>query len=125
MVRFPTFHRLEREKACSHLTMLHFPTFHRPEREKARSHLTMVHFPTFHRPEHEKARSHLTMVHFPTFHRPEREKARSHLTIRSQHPYPLHAIRYIPCSPVPLISTSCLPDYLINFFLSMQSVPLR
>jgi len=42
--------------------MVRFPTFHRPEHEKARSHLTMVRFPTFHRPEHEKARSHLTIL---------------------------------------------------------------
>jgi hypothetical protein len=47
------------------LTMVRFPTFHRPEHEKARSHLTMVCFLTFHRPGREKARSHLTMVRLP------------------------------------------------------------
>ncbi len=61
--------------------MLRLPTFHRPEREKARSHLTMFRFTTFRWLEHEKARSHLTRVRFPTFHRPEHEEARSHLTI--------------------------------------------
>ena len=60
------------KNARSHLTIVRFPTFHRPEREKARSHLTMLHFPTFHRPEREKARSHLTMVRLTPFHRPER-----------------------------------------------------
>ncbi len=67
MARFATFHRLEHEKARSHLTMVRFPTCRWPEHEKARSHLTMVRFPTFHRPEHEKARSHLTMDLLDTF----------------------------------------------------------
>jgi hypothetical protein len=32
-----------------------------------------------------------------------------------RHSYLLHTKRHTPCSPVPLISTSCLPDYLIDY----------